>query len=462
MPTAQAICQTGWMTTIRPARPADVAILSELARDAYAPYVDLMGTEPAPMRTDYAALVDAHQVWVAELDGVVVGLLVLKIEPDHLLLDNVAVSAEARGTGIGRRLLAFADAYAREHGRTEVRLYTNEAMTENIAYYPRHGYVETHRATDNGYRRVFFTKSLLRNFRLGTFSPSVLVEVATAIGRFAEAGLSVTEVPATSSPQQFTDLFAGELDAALTNPDNVLAYRCVPENPLRRTGDVRILYAVDRGLGLALFTPPGHADLDHVRGGTVAVDVPGSGFAFVTLELLARRGLRAGIDYTVESFGSTPKRALALLAGTCDATVLNAGNDLLAERRGAHRIDSVGTIGPYVGAVLAGTGEALDRDREALRSMVRILREVGTALIRGEHRELALSAAKQRLDLDDDGARRYLETLTDPNNGLVPDGRISPAELATLIDLRNRHRPGDQPLDPDQVLRSGLVDESLI
>ena len=211
-----------------------------------------------------------------------------------------------------------------------------------------------------------------------------------------------------------------------------------------------------------VYVPPGCGDLDHVRGGTVAVDVPGSGFAFVALELLARSGLRAGTDFTVAALGSTPQRAQALLAGTCDATVLNAGNDLLAESRGARRIDSVGTIGPYVGAVLAATGAALDRDRAALLSLVRSVRDVGTELSRGEPRELALAAARQLLHLDEDGAHRYLDTLVDPALGLVPDGRIGAAELATLIELRNRHRPADQPLTPAQVLASGLIDESLL
>jgi ABC-type nitrate/sulfonate/bicarbonate transport system substrate-binding protein len=302
----------------------------------------------------------------------------------------------------------------------------------------------------------------MRNFKLGTFSPSVLVEIATVTGKFADVGLSVAEVPATSSPQQFTALFEGELDAALTSPDNVVAYRCVPENPLRRLGDVRILSAVDRGLGLALFTAPGCPDVDRLRGATVAVDVPGSGFAFVTLELLARRGLHAGEDYTLEAFGSTPRRAEALIAGTCDATVLNAGNDLVAESRGAHRIDSVNVIGPYVGAVLAATAEAIRRDREALQNLVRILRDVTQELVHGEHAELALGVAKRRLRLDDHGARRYLELLADPGNGLIPDGRFSSAELATLIDLRNRYRPDDHFLSPEQVLKSGLVDERLL
>jgi hypothetical protein len=33
-------------------------------------------------------------------------------------------------------------------------------MTENLDYYPRKGYVETHRGEQVGYRRVFFTKTL--------------------------------------------------------------------------------------------------------------------------------------------------------------------------------------------------------------------------------------------------------------------------------------------------------------
>jgi ribosomal protein S18 acetylase RimI-like enzyme len=148
------------MLAIRPAVPGDAAALSELARSAYAHYVDRVGKKPAPMTEDYPSLVSTGGVWVAEHDGVLVGLLVLKVESDHVLLDNVAVSPDAQGAGIGTQLLDFTDNYAREHGLAEVRLYTNEAMTENIAYYPRHGFVETHRATDHGYRRVFFTKHL--------------------------------------------------------------------------------------------------------------------------------------------------------------------------------------------------------------------------------------------------------------------------------------------------------------
>jgi N-acetylglutamate synthase-like GNAT family acetyltransferase len=112
------------------------------------------------MRVDYAEKVAAGHTWVAEADGAVVGLLVLEPHEDHLLLDIVGVAPGRRGTGVGRRLLDVADERARALGLPEVRLYTNEVMTENLAYYPRRGYVETHRDQVGPYHRVFFTKRL--------------------------------------------------------------------------------------------------------------------------------------------------------------------------------------------------------------------------------------------------------------------------------------------------------------
>ena len=66
----------------------------------------------------------------------------------------------AQGQGIGARLLALAEDHARALHLPEVRLYTNAAMTENLAYNPRHGYTETHRADQDGFHRVFFRKRL--------------------------------------------------------------------------------------------------------------------------------------------------------------------------------------------------------------------------------------------------------------------------------------------------------------
>ncbi len=148
------------MLSVRRAEAPDAAALSAVAAAAYQDYVPRIGHPPAPMTADYAAAVRAGLTWAAVEDGEIVGLLVLVLKQDYLLLENIAVLPSAQRRGVGARLLALAEEKARALGRGEIRLYTNEAMTENLAFYPRHGYTETHRAEQDGFRRVFFSKRL--------------------------------------------------------------------------------------------------------------------------------------------------------------------------------------------------------------------------------------------------------------------------------------------------------------
>ena len=48
----------------------------------------------------------------------------------------------------------------REAGLCEVRLYTNEAMSENITFYRRKGFAETGRSEQDGYQRVYMEKDI--------------------------------------------------------------------------------------------------------------------------------------------------------------------------------------------------------------------------------------------------------------------------------------------------------------
>lgn len=148
------------MIGLRAAVPDDVADIEAIVQEAYSVYLPRMGKPPGPMFDDYRTLVADGRVTVAVDAGRVLGLIVLLPEADHLLLDNVAVAAEGQGRGLGRRLIAFAEAEARRLGLGEVRLYTHVTMTENIALYGRLGFVETHRGEQAGYSRVFMRKSI--------------------------------------------------------------------------------------------------------------------------------------------------------------------------------------------------------------------------------------------------------------------------------------------------------------
>ncbi len=146
---------------IRRAVAADVDDVRRIVERAYEQYVPRMGRKPAPMLDDYHDLIGRGVVDVAVgADDRVIGVVVLWPEVDHLYVDNIAVDPDVRGTGAGGALLAHADAVARAAGRSEIRLYTNAAMTENLDYYPRRGFIETHRAEDAGYHRVYFSRAV--------------------------------------------------------------------------------------------------------------------------------------------------------------------------------------------------------------------------------------------------------------------------------------------------------------
>jgi len=290
---------------------------------------------------------------------------------------------------------------------------------------------------------------------LGSFTPSVLLRVARDTGALAEAGLEVTETPVPSSPGQFSALLDGSLDAVLTSPDNVLAYRYSPTNPLGRTADARIVSAVDRGLGLGLYAASGPADL---RGGTFGVDVPGSGFAFAMYALAESVGLGRD-DYEVVALGSTPKRLQALLRGECAATMLNAGNELHAEAAGYRALATVSrTCAPYLGTVLAVVGDA---QLEPAGRLAAALARTAAGVVAGRLEGPTTAAAADALGLPPPLAERYLARLKDPAEGLVPDGAVDPAAIRTILDLRRRYRPetdgGTDVFAPALAAGSGLL-----
>ena len=145
---------------IRPATDADADAVSAIAQTAFEHYIPRIGVPPVPMLVDYPAAIRSGQVWVAVEAGEVLGFVLLEDQADDLLLDVLAVSPAAQGRGLGTALLTFAESQALERGYTRIVLYTHELMTENLVYYPRHGYVETGRETMGNRSRVFFRKDL--------------------------------------------------------------------------------------------------------------------------------------------------------------------------------------------------------------------------------------------------------------------------------------------------------------
>lgn len=148
------------MGTIRAARHTDLTGVQACVSAAFGPYVAAIGKSPAPMLADYGALIAGGRVHLVEADQAVAGLIVLELKPDHLFVDVLAVRPELQRHGIGRALMAFAEATARQRSLTEVSLYTHVLMAQAVAFYQRLGYGEMARLVEDGYARVYLSKTL--------------------------------------------------------------------------------------------------------------------------------------------------------------------------------------------------------------------------------------------------------------------------------------------------------------
>jgi len=136
---------------LRPATAADLHAVTRISRDAYQIYLDRLGREPKPMVQDYAPVIARGEVTILETGGEPAGVLVLEDAEDHLLIYSIALDPAVQGKGFGKVLMAEAERAARSRGHAEIRLYTNEKMDRNIAFYTALGYTETERRSHARY-----------------------------------------------------------------------------------------------------------------------------------------------------------------------------------------------------------------------------------------------------------------------------------------------------------------------
>ena len=111
---------------------------------AYAEYAARIPDLP-PVSSDCAEEIARHQVWVAEIGGRIVAGAVMMGQDGFMLLANIAVHPDHRGGGLGRALVALAQAQALDQGYRELRLTTHVDMPENVRFYEHLGWEQDRR-----------------------------------------------------------------------------------------------------------------------------------------------------------------------------------------------------------------------------------------------------------------------------------------------------------------------------
>jgi DNA-binding MarR family transcriptional regulator/GNAT superfamily N-acetyltransferase len=99
---------------------------------------------------------------VARLDGRPIGCGALKVKDGKLgEIKRMWLHPDARGLGIGRRLLEALEAHARQFGLRTLRLETNQTLKEARALYRSCGYREVAPFNDEPYAHHWFEKARL-------------------------------------------------------------------------------------------------------------------------------------------------------------------------------------------------------------------------------------------------------------------------------------------------------------
>ena len=142
---------------IRPATNADVTgIMDRIARAV--PLMNAAGNfqwdNTYPNERIFLEDIDANQLWVAEIDGVIAGVAAITTDQDEeyamvgwdlneeaIVTHRLAVHPDYRGKGIAAALLQRAEDEARRRNIAILRIDTNSENKATQALFPKLGYI---------------------------------------------------------------------------------------------------------------------------------------------------------------------------------------------------------------------------------------------------------------------------------------------------------------------------------
>jgi GNAT superfamily N-acetyltransferase len=146
--------------TRRAATYADLDAILSLISQSFAPHHDIIGDWPGPRPDALLAATGRGEVILVEADRNLIGLLWTFPDADALIVNLVAVAPAWQRQGIGARLMAIAEALAREKGQGILRLNTAAGLAGNLDFYVHLGFIETDRRVERGFERAFLEKHL--------------------------------------------------------------------------------------------------------------------------------------------------------------------------------------------------------------------------------------------------------------------------------------------------------------
>ena len=276
--------------------------------------------------------------------------------------------------------------------------------------------------------------------------------VAEEKGLYEGRDLQVEFDQVSSSTQQFQYLADGRYDVVQTSPDNTANYRLNRGNPIGQLIDASGFLGLDHGMYLVVVARPGIETIEELRGMTISVDAPESGFAYVIYKILANHGLLRGTDYDIVSTGGVYDRYVAMVEQDADfaATLMSGGFETRAASRGFKLLDSVQDIyDPYLGVWAAARRQWLEDNADLATDFVSAYREASAWVFDPANREQCIDMLERLPNTSRDLAQQLYEIQVSPGVGNIEGGAIDPGGVMNVLSLRDEFGGFEEPQDLD-------------
>lgn len=283
------------------------------------------------------------------------------------------------------------------------------------------------------------------NVRVGFFSTSLPLMAAQSKGYFTTENITISTIQVRSSTQMFQLMRDDLMDVAFTSPDNPVNYATNPNNSVGQQVGVKMIFGADKGMDLSLMSRQSFTTAESLRGAKIGVDAPDSGYAYVLYKILASHGLRRGIDYSVIVVGGTPIRLNALIAGTIDATLLNADSYVRARNVGINILGTVTDIAyPYLGSVAAANTNWLNAHSDIAVRFIRAYISAQAWATNPANREEAIQML-MTLPNTTRSLAEQIYALNQGPTGLIAEAVLDNAGLLNVIKLRDEFGGFEKP-----------------
>jgi ribosomal protein S18 acetylase RimI-like enzyme len=149
---------------VRRAIEEDIPQIHKITREAFRMYRDsagVTGSIPALEETyeDIRKDIETQEVFVALLDGVIVGSVRIEVRPDKTAyLSRFGVGSEFQGHGVGRVLMNVVDEDMKKIGVTKLYLHTASKILSLVRFYYGRGFYIDSTTKDRGYIRALLCK----------------------------------------------------------------------------------------------------------------------------------------------------------------------------------------------------------------------------------------------------------------------------------------------------------------